>query len=81
MDYAPDVAVVHSINDLEYDLPRINLAHSPFLFYPLVQLSAPRALHDHDQLLALYKGVVELDDVLVLKLFKGFRFFVDVLDH
>lgn len=69
MNDAPDVAVVHCVDYLEDDPARLGLRDSAPLLHPLVELAACRALHDHDQLLALHEGVVQLDDVLVLQLF------------
>ena len=78
---APDMAVVHCVDYLEDDSPCLHLRDAPSLLDPLVELASGGALHDHDKLLALDEGVVQLNDVLMLKLLKRFCLLVDVLDH
>lgn len=76
---APDVALVHCVDYLIDDPPRLELRDSAPLLHPLIELAPGRALHYHDQLLLLHEGVEELDDVLVLQLLQGFCLLVDVL--
>jgi hypothetical protein len=78
---SPDMAIMHGIHDLSDDSSRFDFTNASSLLNPLVQFSSSSTLHDHDKLFALYEGMIELNNVLVLELLQGFGLLVDILTH
>ena len=63
MDYIVVVHVFDSVADLFYDRSDLVLRHRTSVFEVLVEVAAPAQLHQKVEVVVLYKGRIELNDV------------------
>ena len=75
------MAIEHSLNDLENNVPGVNFGHALVLVQILIEFSAHRSLHDHYELLAFDESVEELDYVLLLESLQRLCLSVNLLDE
>lgn len=79
VDNPPRVAVIDAVRDLQDDSARFQFAQLAPLDHKVCQFAPIRVLHNHNELLLLNEGLVELDDVLVTEFFQVLGFIEDLL--
>ena len=77
MDDAVGMAILYRVGNLEQNRTRLFFFQFAFFLHVLHQLAASRQLHDHDELVALDEGVIELDNVLMAQFLDAICLFVD----
>lgn len=79
MDDSPLVAVQNGADHLHNDLSRLNLRKFSFLANVSKELATPSILHDHNELLLLHKGMMQLNNILMAQFLQILRLLKDVL--
>lgn len=74
------MTIEHRLDDLKNDITCDGLLHLFVLFEVMVELSAHRGFHDHDELLSFDESMILLHDVLVLQGFESLCFLVNLLN-